>query len=279
MIEWSIGIVNYKSFVYLKHQIKGLYEFNSIPFKLIIVDNSVPSEEIELRELLNQYPNTELICHHPQTEGSSRQHTEGLNIIQKRVDTKYLLIQDPDFFWVRKDILKILQTKFEEGNVCVGAPFYRPQFTNDTTPALWGCAYLTSILEEGDFESFSVALSRDEVSRDLALGRDTGWKLRDKFKNQNLPTYSFVDKVGFPDWFPMKGKHTGAFNEKDSHEYFYEDRPIGYHLFHGSYDSDLEFASAKDQINITVPPTWAELRDQYAQHFYRSLQNDGLKYL
>lgn len=280
-LQWTIGICNYKSSIYFKYQLKSLYEFNDTPFNLIIVDNSIPSDEKILKNLTKNYKNVQIIVNELQTVGAGRQHAEALNIIHQYTKTKYLMVMDPDFFWIRKNILKILQRKLDEGYVSVGSPFWS-KFIDDTSPAAWGCAYLTSILRKGDFDHLDSSLSQKEISYLLTLGKDTAWKLRDRFKKENLKTFSFEDRFGLPDWFPIKGQHSANFfdsvaDEKLSHEYYYCGHPIAYHLCRGSYETDADFPTTEQQKDIKPPKEWVDLREKYSQFFYEMLKKDDKK--
>ena len=53
--KWSILIVNYFSSVYIKWQLKILYEFNNVDnFELVIVDNSVDESEKKILQNLTE---------------------------------------------------------------------------------------------------------------------------------------------------------------------------------------------------------------------------------
>lgn len=266
---WTVGIVNYKSLSFIKHQLKTLYNFNSVPFKLIICDNSIPSEKKELEKICSKYKNITIIGHESKELGTSCQHSEGLQKILDLVDTEYLLINDPDFFWVQKEYLKTLQDLLDEGYVCVGAPFYRAGFSNDTTPALWGCAYDTKILEDGDFYSFE-GKDRDSISKDLTQGKDTGWKLRVKFQKQNLPTYSFGDSFGISlrHNFNKDEQHYTVTSLKSIHEYSYKGEVIAYHLSHGCHETEESFPTMETRRNASCTSKWSNLRDKYSNYFY-----------
>ena len=53
--KWTIGIVNYHTVDFIKFQLEILFSNNAIrDFEVIIVDNSVESEEQALLELVRQ---------------------------------------------------------------------------------------------------------------------------------------------------------------------------------------------------------------------------------
>lgn len=275
---WTIGICNYKSSIYLKTQIKSLYEFNKTKFNLIIVDNSSPTEFDELKNAVKNYKNAQIFVNSPRTIGAGRQHAEALSIIHQKTKTKYLMVMDPDFFWVRKNVLNILQEKIDEGNAVVGAPYHTVSY-HDLTPAAWGCAYLTSFLESGDFQHLHSDLTKEDISKLVLYGKDTAWRIRDRINQKNIKTFAFDDKIGLPEWFPIKGSHSANFeasdsNEKISHEYMYEGRPIAYHLCRGSYEIDDDFLSAQDQNEIKVLEELIDIRERYSKFFYNMVKED-----
>lgn len=275
---WTVGIVNYKSVSFVEHQLKTLYGFNKAKFKLIIVDNSVPSEYNQLEMVCKKYPNITLIKHKPKETPTSNQHSEGLEVIFKLVDTDYLLIQDPDFFWTQKEYLKTLQDLLDEGYVCVGAPFYREGKSNDNTPALWGCAYNTKILEKGDFGSFD---SEDykEICKGLDAGKDTGWKLRVKFEEQKLPTFSFADGLGISikNEFSRDVEHYKVTNVDGIHEYSYRGKIIAYHLNHGCHELESSIPTFEERKNAPKKTKWTEAREKYSNFFYGLIDKEEKK--
>lgn len=283
-ILWTIGIVNYKSLSFMEYQLKSLYYFNSLPFKLIIVDNSIPSEMQKLKKLCKGYANVTIIKSNSKEIPTSSQHSEGLSKILDIVDTKYLLINDPDFFWVQKEYLYTLQKIFEEGYVCVGAPWFtaNPEL-KDTTPALWGCAYDTKILEKSDFYSHE-GESKEKIFKMVSEGKDTGWKLREKFKRENLKTFSFGDKFGIsiPNEFDQGIKHfsTNMYDSKigttakDIHEYSYNGKIIAYHLQHGCHETESSFPSLGQRRKAPAICGWTNVRNKYKDFFYNILSKE-----
>jgi len=268
-ILWTVGIVNYKSLDFIKHQLKILHNFNSLPFKLIIVDNSIPSEKKQLMEMCSEYNDVTVVTNKPKQNETSNQHSEGLEIILSLTNTKYLLVNDPDFFWVQKEYLYTLQKLLEEGYVCVGAPFYRATFTKNDTPAVWGCAYQTRILEKGIFETFK-GCSHDDIHRLLTEGKDTAWRLREKYLNENLRTFSFEDHLGITldNDFSANIKHFSDATVKDIHEYRYNGKIIAYHLYHACHDDPDPWPSKSKRRKTIVPAEWQDIRKQYSNFFY-----------
>ncbi len=277
--KWTIGMVNYKSSIYIEYQLKNLYEFNDPnDFKLIIVDNSNPHEKQELEAAIapyKKYNNCEIIYFNPSLEPwmrGSGQHGEGLNEVLKRTDTKFLLVHDPDFFFVQSDYLKAMEQEFENGNLVVGAP-YRGRFETGEIgkydfPSAFGAAYLVSQIKNLDFNpSLNKAkLITGSASCIDPVGADVGWKMRAKFSNQ--PYKSFTQKR------QRVLRALGSYSCSISpYAYYLKGKLIAYHLFRGTFvDAEDKFMISKvDQI---TPEQWTKVRKKYALYFYNEILGD-----
>ncbi|MFT6258478.1 MAG: hypothetical protein ACJA0S_000445 [Rickettsiales bacterium] len=261
--KWTIGMVNYNSFIYLPYQLKILYEFNDPnEFDLVIVDNTLPhqKEELEnLKKLYAKYNNIKIIYHNPtksKTLKGSLCHAEGLNLVLDSAETPYLLVHDPDFFWVKKNHLKILESHLLQGNLAVGAPYFnRVKIGKGDFPAAFGCAYFTDSLKRNDL-NFDIGKTYEEVAHEH---KDVGWKMRGQFSDNNY--VSFEQKNA--DIKEMFGSHSF---EMKSKEYFLGKEKIAYHLYRGSFTSGEK--EHKESTTETAPPEWESARKKYALFFY-----------
>jgi hypothetical protein len=268
---WTIGIVNYRSAVYIKWQLKILYEGNDPwNFNLIIVDNSKPHEK-ELESLIqpykNKYNNVKVLYHTPIEQSASGQHGESLSLIKEKVKTKYFLVQDPDFFWVQKNYLKILENYFQNGYVAIGAPYPNKVGIGDPWfPAAYGCAYLTTELKDINFYADVSEEKRQESFRDFPIedgfefSYDVGWEIRSKLSNK--PHLSFSQKEVL-DLKRLIGIHSF---ETVSKEYFLENKTIAFHLFRGTF-TGMVTEDHKDPENV-VKKEWTKVRNKYGEFFY-----------
>ncbi|MCE3255431.1 MAG: hypothetical protein K0R25_925 [Rickettsiaceae bacterium] len=281
MKKWTIGIVNYKSSVYLECQMKILYEFNDPnSFKIIIIDNSAPHEIEALSKIAKQYErysNMEIIYFNPSSEPwmrGSGQHGEGLNEVLKKTDTEYLLVHDPDFFFVQKDFLNILAKKLDEGNFSIGAP-YRNMHGIETGnigkpdfPSAFGAAYKVSEIKN---LSFLPGIKEDlfkqgDICWISPAGADVGWEMRDKLSDKKYISFSQkraeMLKYYFGDY---------SFNQ-EPYEYFLDGKRIAYHLFKGSFVADgKKFSTLK--LDHQTPENWNKARKEIAKYFYEVAQN------
>ncbi len=280
--KWTIGIVNYKSSVYLEYQMKILYEFNDPnSFKIIIIDNSFPHQIEELSriaETYRKYGNMEIIyfdaSQDPWMRGSG-QHGQGLNEVLKRADTDYLLVHDPDFFFVHKNYLKILERKLNDGNLVIGAPYRHwrghietGKIGNPDFPSAFGAAYKISAIEGLDFMP---AVSKELFKSGVACwiepeGADVGWQMRDKLSNK--PYVSFQQQ-----WASMMKYYFGDYSfQQEPYEYFLDGKRIAYHLFRGTFVADDRSFSAS-KIDKSTPEEWNRVREKCAQYFYNVAKN------
>lgn len=278
--EWTIGIVNYKSAVYIKWQLKILFESNDPScFKLIIVDNSSPHQKKELEELTKEYSakykNIEVIYLLPKEESASGQHGEGLSLVKEKTTTKYLLVHDPDFFWVQGGYLNSLKDYLEQSkdNVAIGAPYPNKIGIGDPWfPSAYGCAYKTDTLKGVDFfadvseEKRKESFKKYPISEGFEFSYDVGWKIREKLSNKKFFTFSQREA-------PELNKIIGAHSfETLTREYFYNGKTIGFHLFRGTFTGTVEnHKDPKNQIN----EEWIIARNKYGSYFYNYSRNES----
>lgn len=274
---WTVGIVNYRSAVYLAWQLRILYEANPPrSFRLVIVDNSRPPERTELERLTapyrQRYGNVELVFHEPQPGPASMQHGEGLELVRLRTDTPLLLVQDPDFFWVRHGHLTLLANLLGRGNLAVGAPYPKKVGLGDPWfPAAFGAAYRTEAVRR---LSFAARVSPESIAESFArwpidehgFTFDVGWQIRDALSDR--PHYAFEQRI--PENLGVRfGEHSF---EWVAREYLHEGRPIAVHLFRGTFTGTwtTEFADPEQ----AVPQAWQEARDRLGAHFHALVMKD-----
>ncbi len=275
---WTIGIVNYRSSVYLPWQLKILFEANPPrSFQLIIVDNSRPHEREELERLAAPYRarfgNIELIFHAPVEKSASGQHGEALELIRAKARTRYLLVQDPDFFWVQNRYLQTLGKTLRGGALAVGAPApAKVGLGHPWYPSASGCAYRRKELAGVDFsalvttETIRDSFSRWPQSDGFQFSFDVGWKIRKALSSK--PFVSFEQRTS-SDLNRAIGAHSFA---TISCEYLHGGKTIAFHLFRGSFTGLWTEAFADPEIEI--PRQWLEVRNRYGEYFYNRFRRD-----
>ncbi len=283
MKKWTIAFVNYKTSVYMKWQLKGLYKFNDpSEFNVIIVDNSNPHEITALNKIIKSYQykhkNIEIIYHNPQEPTASGQHGEALTLALKRTKTKYFLTQDPDFFWVKQNYLKLFETYLESGKVAIGAPYpNRVGVGHPWFPCAYGCAHITDMIKDLDFHADASQERREESFRLYPLkdgfefSFDVGWKIREKLSNKD-DSSNFIS-FGQRDAIDLKkliGVHSYGCITK---EYLLDSQTIAFHLFRGSFTDRVD--SKGIDANKDVPQLWTITRDKFGKYFYENLCENG----
>lgn len=273
MKKWTIAFVNYKTTVYMKWQLKILYEFNNPEdFEIIIVDNSKPFQKQELEELTKFYNekwnNIKIIYNETKEKIGSRQHGEGLTIALKTANSEYFLAQDPDFFFVIKNHLKFLQKFLDEGKVAVGAPYTRgvglghPKF-----PALWGAAHPLKLIQHLDCQADTSEWARNQCkirfSDKLDFSYDVGYKIREALSSENDSTnFIAFENREINDLAAKIGEHS---YEVGTQAYLYDGKKVAYHLFRGSFtDRHIDNCDCnKDLSQKTLI-----VRDKLSKYFY-----------
>ena len=285
--EWTIGTVNYKSAVYLYWQLRIIYEANDPSnFRIIVIDNSSPHQNQELddmvKDYVEKYNNIEIVYYAPKTKSASGQHGEGLELVYQMTTTKYLLMHDPDFFFVRMDYLNIFREFLEckEDNVAIGAAYEckvghgHPEF-----PSAYGCAYKVESLKKTTGIDF-LATVTDEVREEsfkkfpaeegYGYSFDVAWKIRDKCSD--LGWTSFSQRLAY-ELTKCFGQHSFETNPRIYH---YQGKAIAFHLFRGTFTGAVTSDHADPQVAIDAK--WLHARDQYAKFFYDYLHgNDGVQ--
>lgn len=276
--DWTVVIVNYQSAVYIRWQLRILFEANPPEsFTLVIVDNSRPHERAALERLTAPYRakhgNIELVFHRPTEGPASIQHGEALERVRPGVATPYLLVHDPDFFWVRNGYLRTLAGILDAGALAVGAPYPEKVGLGDPWyPSAFGCAYRVAALAGLDFtakvspESIQESFARWPRTEGYGFSFDVGWRIREALSER--PHVAFEQRPA-PELNRTIGPHSF---EMISREYLHEGRSIAFHLFRGSFTGLWTKAFADPAVE--VPKLWLEVRDRYGAHFYDRVLGD-----
>ncbi len=272
--KWTIGFVNYYSSVYLKWQFRIIYKvLNPDDFQIVIVNNSDPDDTPRLQELAAPYQayNNLLIVPHKCTHSrSSEQHGEGLNRVMDFADqSQYVLIQDPDFFWVGKNYLKFMESKLAAGAVAVGAPYMGPiGIGAPDFPSAFGCAYRVDSIRGLDFmpnfdpdfvneyeKQFPVSSYPNFVS-------DVGFQIRAARSNEPYFTLAI-----------RPAKHFGFDYSYQAivQEYLLGKETFGFHLFRGCATGIP--TNACDPKKRDISADIEKARNIYGRYFYYCATN------
>jgi hypothetical protein len=277
--KWCIGYVNYNSDVYLKWQLKILYEFNNPDdFELIIVDNSSPNQTEELEILVKPYNdlnnNIKIVFHNPKSKKASDQHAEGLDIIKDMMNAKYLLVQDPDFFYVKENYLRIFESHLENGVVAIGAPY--PSLVgngNPRFPCAFGCAMVANIFDDVNINFQADASRFEESIRDFPgfdFSFDVGYKIRLAYSDRRVISFE-QKRCGYLS--KIIGSHSF---EVISQEYFLEGETIAFHLFRGTFTGEVN--ADHEDPKLVIKKETIKIRNNYGKFFYDYIRKSTLSY-
>lgn len=280
---FTVGTVNYKTHTYLPWQKKMLYEFNNPEdFEYIVVDNDPIHDKEFFDNLSKDTPNMKVIPHIPvNVNRTSGEHGDGLDVIlneARKNGSKYLLVYDPDFFWVQRNLLNWTQREFEINNyIAIGAPYTIPlQHYDYNTPCAFGAIYTMEFLEG---ISFKCHPDQHEV---IIGGKDVGWQIREKFDNS--PTYKYLTFQQY-DVKPQDyvgGSHKTGMNYSFQallKEYTLFNKKIAYHLHRGSFSDHLDNYSKENWRSdrysdlAPAPDLWIKTREAYCEKYYLELLN------
>jgi len=278
---FTVGMVNYKCEAYIPTQLKSIFEFNDKDdFDYIIVDNNPIHDKQYWKNLKKDYDFT-IIPHDPKdVNRTSGEHADGLNVLLKEAQkngSKYLLMYDPDFFWVQKNLIKYFTAEFENENyAAIGAPYTIPlRFGNWMTPCAFGAAYSIDFI--GDLD-FSCAKSQHET---MIEGKDVGWQIREKLSQPGVKHLTFSQENVPPNEF-VGGSHAAGKDysyEAILRQYTLYGKRIAYHLHRGSFDAPLGKYMAENwrsdrTKDIDQPPKkWVDIRQAYCNKYYAELQS------
>lgn len=241
--KWTIGTVNWKSIEFIEYQLKYFHEYNQ-DFEFLVCDNESNVETPKFKDLKEKYPKLKWF-NSQWGNGGWGSHGIGLNQCMKRAEGKYILLMDPDFFWMKKNILSFLETYFECGYHAVGTEYQGTGF-----PMPWGAAYIIDEIRDLNLIAKSSFCEKCKTwiwDRDY----DTGWQLRIRLGNK--PHQAFRQVLNqVPD--------LGRYNTGYSQTYVYDTKVIAHHLKGGS---QIEGSYKEEQIE--------EIRSKYIEWIWSQL--------
>lgn len=281
-MKWTILYINHKSEYYFKYQLKLLYETNNPKdFELLIVDNSKSPEVDSLvsctKKYSDKFSNVKILHFIPKgkfnEDGERDEHGESVDFAMEHINSKYLLVQDPDFFWVKKKYLKFLESFFDDGCVAIGAP-YADKAANGPVdfPAAFGCAYLVDKVRgvsfKGEYLDKDFIHSLREkypVEDGFGYPCDMGYQIRlelaDEKYSSFFPARNFAAKLV---------KYFGQHHNVVSVAYFHEGEEVAFHLFGGSREPHqvLEFMNRSKNEQKKIFKQWKKIRIKNSRFLY-----------
>jgi len=245
-MKWTVASVNWNSVEFLEHHAKFFHEFAD-DFEFLICDNTRPSQRKELEELASKYNKVRLMF--PTVGGLS--HSDGVKNCVMSALGKYILMMDPDFFWMKKSILTLFEHYFDQGYHAIGTEFWDHPF-----PMPWGAAYYTD--EIRDLEYHTLCQMKCDKCGNIVGDRwsDTAFEVR--IRLQHLPHFGF--KKTNSTIIPFMGDHYFAFRPVS---FTYDGNVIAHHLMRGDYKFPMENEMITEEIKTA--------RKKYIDYFWSNL--------
>jgi|694.fasta_scaffold02041_5 hypothetical protein len=217
-LKWTIGITNWDSLEFIQYHAKYFHEFCS-DFEFIVYDNENIQGTASFDDIRKKYNRTRIV-QTPSVSPGCHGHGLGLNACVQMAKGKYILLMDPDFFWMKKDILSFFESYFKMGYHAIGTEYW-----GNTFPMPWGAAYITDEIKDLDLRAKSHPCNKCNnwvYDRDY----DTGFQLRIRLKNKPFFFFRESQKSSIPD--------LGKLNDMYSQTFVYDGRNIAHHLKGGS---------------------------------------------
>lgn len=187
----DIITICFKNYYLLDQQIKHWENHIKGDYRLVIVDNT---PEAYFQPFF--YKGKLLERFYPSNDFDGISSGEAYDYALSKTSSKIVGLTDPDHFWFNPDILEDVEAYFDRGYKNVGCQgFYPdwqrvidtgfPNFAGHLAPVLWGM-----------FIDRELALSETWVCEPPGVGKITGWKVRQKIIDNNIPN------IVFPGFFP-----------------------------------------------------------------------------
>ncbi len=236
--------VNFYSYIFIKYQLKILYEYNKPKnFDLIVIDNSNDSNEFSKlnkisEKYIKQHGNISLFLNNNDaTKSSSEQNADALDIaysIAKLKNYEYILIMDCDCFCLIKNYINLFTETIENNSLSIiGTPYNLERQSIIKYLPDYPVTFLTMIkIKNLDNNiSFQPSVDKFEIENN---GKDVGYKLKNIKELQNYLSFEVktLDKKFF--------KEVPFFNilPRNPDSYSFNDKLVAIHLRKSSRRSE-----------------------------------------
>lgn len=237
-LKWTIGIVNSDSLEFIEHQLKYFHEFCS-DFEFIVYDKDDIKKNTFLDDLGKKYKNTRII-QTPVLSHGMHSYGLGLNACVQVARGKYILLMDPDFFWMKKDILSFFEHYFDQGYHAIGTEYWGNSF-----PMPWGAAYITDEIKDLDLRAKAHPCDK---CHNWVSDRDhgTGFQIRIRLKNKPFFFFRASKNNQIPD--------LGKLNTIYAQTFVYDEKNIAHNLNGGCQQKE---GQNRDEL-IAIKKKYAE---------------------
>jgi len=181
----TIISVNYNSSDFFRVSIKALERLTCNPWKMVICDNGSKLDDISrLKNLIFPYKNITLLTRFQSVQGSLG-HGEALNFLKESIDTPFGVTLDADCIPLMKDWDQFLIDQLDERIKISGTPLAVNTPGLNIKPKDFPLIFL-ALFETKTF----LKLDIDLRPKDISLGQDTGWELREKYSKAGFGGYN-----------------------------------------------------------------------------------------
>lgn len=172
----TVLIVNYNTSDFVELSLYALKKLTKNKYKVLICDNgSKKHDKTKLKRICDKYRNVNLFFRQ-QTGSCGIGHGEALNILTRKINTKYGVFLDADATFLKKKWDEILIKQLNDKTKIIGAPPVKNPIKSTDFPSLYVTFFNTNALK---------SLKIDMRPKDYRIGLDTGWEMREKFIKSN----------------------------------------------------------------------------------------------
>jgi hypothetical protein len=233
----TIVTVNFNTADFIELMLLAFSKITQYPYKVVICDNGSKKKDIlKLVEIVKLYNNI-LLLFRNQTSSGSIGHGEALDFAMQHVDTQYFVVMDSDATFLHKKWDEILISRINESVKAIGTSILPGNHNKATDfPLAYGVLFETQTF-------FELKVHFTPTHEDLALGRDTGWTIRQAYHKNGLAGDVFEIKS-------TRDYKKGPFRSLIASEYYLR----GYqNIFacHFGRGSTVGLAKYKNRIGIT----------------------------
>lgn len=253
-MNWTIGMVNYKTIDLISYHCR-VFDSYCKDFEFLVWDNESDYLTDDFSDLMKKYSFLRVM---PSPKRNSRSnshgfglngimHGFGLNGIMEKAVGKRIFFCDPDFFYMKKNVLNFFNRFFEDGYRSVGTEYW-----GETFPMPWGAAYILNDIKDLDLRSNFNYCEKCKKSTYEKM-HDTGFQLRIRLGN-----YRFMS---FKELLPHQLPNLGWKCKWPSQTFVHEEKIVAHHLKEGSQVQNLDSTELKNIKKNYCDWFWENLQD------------------
>lgn len=184
----TVATAHYNATKFIEVSLDALMKLTTNEFRVIICDNGSSEPEIrKLKELKELYhPHIEVIFRQQSVPGdASIGHGEASNILVENINTPYGVFLESDAIFLKKGWDEIMIKELKGKTKIVGCPMTENPLRPTDFPSVFATMFDTKA-----FKSLKI----DMRSKNIKIGLDTGWEMREKFLAAGYKSKTFEAK-------------------------------------------------------------------------------------